>query len=765
MHRTKEVAKNAQCALAAPNNASNWAAIFSAAPESIMASPSIVAIAMRMPRLAQVRPNSSATRAGAAFDMNLSAVFSVHSVLAILWSAYVRSASLGVSNDTAKAPITRARKACILRTRIPVITTVIPHARTSSGFMCLETGWGCGAWVKRSVRVTLKLGKGLASQFWGLPLATRPSHDDPLFMAQKSKEEVIELFESIARLLELKGENVFKVRAYTNAARTLETFTGDFGAVVAEGRLGEVDGIGVALQEKIIEFVNNGVLPYYEKLRAGFPPGLFELFELQGLGPKKIKALWEQLDVSTVDALEAACKDGRVAGMKGFGDKTAHNILVSIHARRQYAGAFRFGDVAAQAETLLIELKQLPEVLHASLAGSYRRRKEVVHDLDFIVAARNADPVSSFFVGHANVETVLAKGATKSSVRLAGGIQADLRVVTPEEYPSALVYFTGSKEHNIALRSRALSRGWTLNEYRLGPDEKSRNPPQAVPRIRSEKELYGALGLDYIEPELREDRGEIAAAEAHTLPHLVELENLRGTFHNHTTESDGRSSLEEMVSAAQELGLDYLGISDHSVSSFQAHGLDASRLLRQVAQVREMNERLGGEFKIFAGVECDILKDGSLDYPDEVLAQLDYVVASVHASFTQSQSEMTARLVRAMSNRYVTMLGHMSGRLLLSREAYAVDVPAVIEAAAATRTVIELNANPRRLDMDWRWWPLAKDKGVLTSINPDAHHVSQLQYLWNGVGVARKGWLRARDVINTLPLGKIEAQLNVKRNL
>lgn len=582
-------------------------------------------------------------------------------------------------------------------------------------------------------------------------------------MVQKSKEEVIELFESIARLLELKGENIFKVRAYTNAARTLETFTGDFGAVVAEGRLGEVDGIGAALQEKITDFVRTGSLPYYEKLRAEFPPGLFELFELQGLGPKKIKALWEQLDVSAVDALEAACKDGRVAALKGFGEKTAGNILISIQARRQYAGAFRFGDVAAHAETLLDQLKQLPDVLHASLAGSYRRRKEVIHDLDFIVATRNPDPVSSFFVGHPNVETVLAKGATKSSVRLEGGIQADLRVVTPEEYPSALLYFTGSKEHNIALRSRALARGWTLNEYRLGPDEKAKTPPETVPAIRSEKDLYGALGLDYIEPELREDRGEIAAAAQHSLPQLVELENLRGTFHNHTTESDGRSSLEEMVSAAQDLGLQYLGISDHSVSSFQAHGLDAERLLRQVAQIREINKRFGKDFRVFAGVECDILKDGSLDYPDEVLSQLDYVVASVHASFTQPQSEMTARLVRAMSNPYVTMLGHMSGRLLLSREAYAVDVAAVIDAAADTKTVIELNANPRRLDMDWRWWPLAKEKGVLTSINPDAHHVSQLQYLWNGIGIARKGWLSAREVINTLPLGKIEAQLSIKR--
>jgi DNA polymerase (family 10) len=297
----------------------------------------------------------------------------------------------------------------------------------------------------------------------------------------------------------------------------------------------------------------------------------------------------------------------------------------------------------------------------------------------------------------------------------------------------------------------------------LGPDEKARQTPAPVPPIHTEADIYRALGLDYIEPELREDRGEIAAAESHTLPRLIELQNLRGTFHNHTTASDGRSTLEEMAAAAMELGLQYLGISDHSVSSFQAHGLDSARLLEQVARIRELNAEFAPDFQLFAGVECDILKDGSLDYPDEVLAQLDYVVASVHASFTQPQAEMTARIIKAISSPHVTMLGHMTGRLLLSREAYALDIPAIIEAAAATGTIIELNANPRRLDMDWRWWPLAKQKGVRCSINPDAHHTDQLQYLWNGIGIARKGWLTPDDVINTLPLGEIESVLAAKK--
>ena len=588
-------------------------------------------------------------------------------------------------------------------------------------------------------------------------------------MAQITKDQTADLLESIARLLELKGENLFKIRAYTHAARALETFTGDLSKMAAEGRLGEIPGIGKAIAEKIGEWVATGRLEYYEQLKAEFPPGLFELFELQGLGPKKIKALWEQLGVTSVAELQAACKDGRVEGLSGFGKKTADNILAAVEARARFAGRFRIGDIAGDAERMLGDLRELPEVLQASLAGSYRRRKEVVGDLDFIVATNHPEQVSRFFVEHAMVENILANGATKSAVRFKSGIQADLRVVKTAEYPFAINYFTGSKEHNIGLRSRALARGWTLNEYRLEAvanveGKKARKPAQPIPPIYEERDLYRALDLDYIEPELREDRGEFEAAENHALPDLIEVENLRGTFHNHTTASDGRSSLEEMADAAQELGLQYLGIADHSKSSFQAHGLDAGRLLAQVAEIRRLNAGFGGHFRLFAGTECDVLKDGSLDFPDEVLSELDYVVASVHAAFTLPEAEMTKRIIRAISNPHVTMLGHLTGRLLLSREAYQVDVPAVIEAAAATGTIIELNASPWRLDMDWRWWPLAKEKGVRCAINPDAHHTDQLQNLWHGVGAARKGWLTRRDVVNCLPLGKIEAVLAQKRS-
>ena len=583
-------------------------------------------------------------------------------------------------------------------------------------------------------------------------------------MPQLSRDDIADILEHIAQLLELKGEVVFKVRAYQNAARALEGFSGNLAQLASEGRLGEIDGVGKAIAEKITALLDTGVLPYYEELKAEFPPGIFEIAELQGVGPKKIKAMWEKLGITTLAELEAGCKDGSVAALAGFGKKTADNILAAIQSRAKHAGRFRLGDIAADAEQMLADLREHPDVLQAVAAGSYRRRKEIVGDLDFIVATNAPAEVSEFFVKHEMVESVMAHGATKSSVRLKDGIQADLRVVKNAEFPFALNYFTGSKEHNIIMRQRALARGWTLNEYRLGLLEESkvqdRKPP---PEIREERELYQALGLDYVEPELREDRGEFAAAEAHTLPDLIKPENLRGTFHNHTTASDGRSTLAEMAAAAQELGLAYLGVADHSKASFQAHGLDEARLLAQLAEIRELNKTFGDDFRLFAGTEVDILRDGTLDFPDDVLAQLDYAVASVHNVFNLSEAEQTARIIRAMENPHVTMLGHVTGRLLLSREGYAVDVPAIIDAAAATGTIIELNANPRRLDMDWRWWPLAKEKGVKCVINPDAHHTTQLQFLWFGIGTARKGWLTRADVVNCLPLGKIERALAAKR--
>jgi len=473
--------------------------------------------------------------------------------------------------------------------------------------------------------------------------------------------------------------------------------------------------------------------------------------------------LYDHLGIASLDALDAACKDGRVAGLAGFGAKTAANILHSIDQRKSVAGSFLLSVALAAATAIYDDLRVHPDVSQVAIAGSTRRRKEVVHDLDFVVSSNAPAAVTEFFTTHPLVESVMVSGATKSSVRLKNGLQADLRVVTNAQYPFALNYFTGSKEHNIGLRSRALQRGWSLNEYRFSLVEGGKVAPEPIPEIVQESDIYRALGLDYIEPELRENLGEIAAAEAHTLPDLVQLENLRGTFHCHTTASDGHASLEEMADAARELGLQYLGIADHSKSSFQAHGLDETRLLAQVEEIRRLNASFTDGFRLFAGVECDILKDGSLDFSDEVLSQLDYVVASVHSVFNLPEAEMTKRLIRAISNPYVTMLGHATGRLLLTRPEYALDIPAIIDAAAKTGTLIELNGSPQRLDMDWRWWPLAKQKGVKCVINPDAHNIASFRYLWFGVAEARKGWLTRADVVNCLPLAKIEAVLAAKR--
>lgn len=581
-------------------------------------------------------------------------------------------------------------------------------------------------------------------------------------MAEITKDHVAEVLEHIATMLELKGENVFKIRAYQNAARAMETFSGNLQQAVGEGTLAKVDGIGKAIAEKVTELVITGNLSYYNILKAEFPPGVFEMFGISGMGPKKIQAVWQKLDITTVADLEAGCKDGRVAALKGFGEKTAANILKSIEDSKKHAGRFRVGDVAADAEEMLDDLRSHPDVTRVAACGSYRRRKETCGDLDFLVSTKNPEAVSDFFVHHDFVESVIVSGATKSSTRWKSGIQADLRVVSDNQFPFALNYFTGSKEHNIVMRQRALSRGWTLNEYRLGPDEKAKVTPGEIPEIREEADLYRALGLDYVEPELREGGAEIKAAEEHRLPRLLQREYLRGTFHNHTTASDGRSSLREMAEAARDLGLQYLGIADHSKSSFQAHGLDEARLLGQIAEIKALNEEYGADFRIFSGSEVDILKDGALDFSDEIMGQLDYTVASIHNVFNLPEAEMTKRIIRAMENKHVTMLGHLTGRLLLSREGYAVDVPAIIDAAAATGTIIELNANPRRLDMDWRWWPLAREKGVKCAINPDAHHTSQLQFLHFGVGIARKGWLTREDVVNCLPLGQIEQVLRRK---
>jgi DNA polymerase (family 10) len=581
----------------------------------------------------------------------------------------------------------------------------------------------------------------------------------------KTKDQTIELLETIAMLLELKGENPFKIRAYTNAARALEIFSGNFQLAATENKLNELNGIGDAIAKKISEYVTTDKLEYFNDLQAEFPTTIFELFEIQGLGGKKVKALYEQLQVKSIADLEAACKDGRVSVLSGFGQKTADNLLQGIEQRRKHSGRFLLGDAKILSDQMLDHLKQHPDVSQISAAGSLRRGRETIGDLDFLVATKNPPGIIDHFLTSELIDRVLAKGETKTSVLLKNGIQADVRVVANHEFPFALGYFTGNKEHNVVLRGRALQNGWTLNEYRLGPDPNTKRNPKPIPPISTETDLYRAFGLDFIAPELRENHGEIEAAENGSLPKLIELENLRGTFHNHTTASDGRNTLKEMASAAQDLGLEYLGIADHSKSSFQAHGLNEQQLLEQIDEIRALNKTFGPGFQVFGGIECDILKDGSLDFPDELLSQLDYVVASVHASFTLPEKEMTKRVIRAMENPNVTILAHPTGRLLLSREPYQIDISELLKAAAATKTVVELNANPRRLDLDWRFWKLAKELGVRCAINPDAHSTAGLQDLWFGIQIARKGWLTRNDVINSLPLAQVKAALAGGRKL
>jgi DNA polymerase (family 10) len=582
-----------------------------------------------------------------------------------------------------------------------------------------------------------------------------------------TKAEIAETLEQIATLLELKDENPFKIRAYANAARSIEAWGGNLADLQDEEALAKIPGIGKAIAAKVKELAATGSLKYLDDLQAEFPAAILELFSIPGLGAKKIKALYEKLQVSSIEQLQKACESGRVAQLPGFGETTQEKLCQAIAERTKHAGSFQLGQIAGEAETLRNDLAAHTDSLQVEIAGSYRRRREIVRDLDLVVATKKPESITAFFAGNPLVGSTIAKGPTKTSARLRSGIQCDLRVVSTAEYPFALNYFTGSKEHNIEMRNRALKRGWTLNEYRLAAlpvdaaTTKKQSTPE-IPRVRDEAELYRALDLDFIAPELRENCGEFEAAENHALPRLIEKENLRGTFHCHTVASDGHNTLEEMAEAAQELGLEYLGIAEHSRSSIQAHGLDEIKLRAQIAAIRKLNKKFDG-FRLFAGVECDILRDGSLDFPNEILSELDFVVVSVHSVFNLSEAEMTRRIIRAMENPNVTMLGHPTGRLLLKREPYIVDIPAILDAAAATGTWIEINAAPKRLDLDWRWWPLAKNKGVKCVINPDAHRVERLQDLWFGIGVARKGWLTKADVMNCLPLWKIEAALAAKR--
>ena len=579
-----------------------------------------------------------------------------------------------------------------------------------------------------------------------------------------NKDEVAAILEEIGVLLELKGENPFKTRAYANGARTLEGLAEPLETLVAEKRLGELKGFGDALQDKVATLVTTGRLPYYEELKASVPAGLVEMLSISGLGPKKVKKLNDELGVTSIEELEAACMQGRVATLDGFGEKTQAKILEGISFKRQFASRHRLSDALRVAEPILDDLRAHSDVTRCSVAGSLRRWKEVIGDIDFLASSRQPAEVIEFFVQRPGILNVLAKGETKASVILEGGIQADLRVVSDAEFPFALAYFTGSKEHNIVMRQRAIERGLRLNEYGLFRSNEETRDPALLEKCATEEEIFAKLGLAYVPPELREDQGEFSLAETGRTPDLVEWTDLKGSLHNHSNWSDGRDTLESIAEHMEELGLAYWAITDHSRASFQANGLDAARLTEQLAAVAKVNRKLaddGSDFRLLTGSEVDILKDG-LDFENDLLARLDVVVASLHVP-SREEADNTNRLIKAAMNPHVHILGHLTGRLLLEREPYKVNQQAVIDACAATGTWIEINASPYRLDMDWRFWRYARSKGVKCVVNCDAHKLHHAGWLRLGAHIARKGGLCAAEVMNTLPLPKLREALAAKR--
>ena len=554
-------------------------------------------------------------------------------------------------------------------------------------------------------------------------------------------QSISAILSEIAVLLELKGDNPFKIRAYENGARVVDSLGEQLFGLVAEGKLAGQKGIGSALSEKISELVDTGRLRYFEELRREFPQTIFELLQIPGLGPRKVRLLYQQLDIRTLGELEYACHENRLTSLEGFGPKSQTNVLDGIGLLKKHRGLYLFSEAMNAAQELLSLLKTCTAIQRVSLAGSLRRRKETVKDIDIVASSDSADTLMKHFVGLSIVSDIIAHGQTKSSIRLDSGLQVDLRVVNDQAFPFALHHFTGSKEHNTALRGLAKTQGLKINEYGLFRGT-TRLP------CADEAALFKALEMDDIPPELRENFGEIEAASSHTLPSLVTERDIKGIFHAHTTDSDGRHSLEEMVTAASALGYQYIGISDHSRTAHYAHGLSIDRIRAQHQAIASLQDRCP-DITILKGIESDILPDGSLDYPDSVLKCFDFVIASVHSQFTMTEEAMTKRIVTAMSHPAVTMLGHPTGRLLLSREPYQLNLQHVLEAAKRYRVVIELNANPHRLDLDWRFCKYARDLGVKFSINPDAHSTDGLENVQYGVGIARKGWLAPADIINT----------------
>ncbi len=560
------------------------------------------------------------------------------------------------------------------------------------------------------------------------------------------------VFEQIADLLDIQGANPFRIRAYRNAARTIGGLGADVKALLEQGTdLRDLPGIGDDLAAKIREIVETGKSAFLERLQKEVPPAVAELLRIPGLGPKRVRALYEDLDVQSLEQLLRAARDGRIRELPGFGKKTESRIVEAAQAQLSKVRRFKLAVAAQYAEPLIAYLRAMPGVGKVVAAGSFRRMRETVGDLDVLATAQPSVKVMERFVRYEEVREVLSHGDTRGSVVLKSGLQVDLRVVAPDSFGAALHYFTGSKAHNIAIRRLAQASGLKVNEYGVF---------RGALRIAgdTEQSVYACVDLPYIEPELREDRGEIEAGRTGHLPNLVEMADLKGDLHAHSRASDGHDSIRAMALAARAHGLSYLAITEHSRRLTVARGLDPVRLARQIDEIDLLNRELSG-ITVLKGIEVDILEDGSLDLPDSILSRLDVVIAAVHSKFNLSRARQTDRILKALDNPQVSMLAHPTGRLIDEREPYDADMPRIIRKARATGCHLELNAHPERLDLLDTHCRMAKEEGVLVSVNSDAHSVHEFDNLRFGVGQARRGWLEKRDVLNTRTLGEVRKLL------
>ncbi|MDI6776529.1 MAG: DNA polymerase/3'-5' exonuclease PolX [Syntrophales bacterium] len=562
--------------------------------------------------------------------------------------------------------------------------------------------------------------------------------------------EVAELLYNIGELLELKGENPFKIRAYSKAARAVENLSADIEEIRAKKELQTIQGIGAAIAKKIDEYLRTGRLEYYEELSNEIPRGLKELLKVPGIGPKTIQIVYQEVGTTDMDSLEKAAKSHKLQGLPGFGETKEENIIKAIKRYRERSGRIPLGKAYSLVEEIFHFLQYYLTTGKLVPAGSMRRGKDTVGDIDLLAIHDNPFGLINAFVSMPPVAQVLGKGTTKASIVTKEGVQVDLRILEARSFGTSIQYFTGSKEHNVKLRNLAQQRGYKLSEYEL----EDVNSGEKIYCLE-EEELYRRLGLQYIPPELREDTGEIEAASQESLPDLLSLQDLRGDLHVHTNWSDGKDSMEDMTKAAKNRGYSYIGITDHSKSLGIARGLSEERLLKQIDEIHELNDKLDG-FTVFAGIEVDIRADATLDFPDKILENCDFVVAAVHSAQQQDERTMTGRIIKAMENPNVDILAHPSGRLIGEREPYLVDMEAVLEAARRTGTILEINAFPARLDLIDVYVRRAKDTGIRIAIGTDAHSSEQLDLMRFGVTVARRGWLEKKDVINTLEVDKLQ---------